>query len=62
MASNPKLRKHESTLDSVISLIRKNYVGKRVDEDFLYDLKVLLENKGVSFTEENDHVQSESPS
>ena len=55
MASSPKFRRQESALDTVISLIRKTYLGKCVDEDFLYDLKVLLEtNEDFSIVENND--------
>ena len=57
MASSPKFRRQESPLDNVISVIRKTYLAKRVDEDFnledfLYDLKVLLEtNEHFSIVE-----------
>ena len=48
-------------MDSVIPNIRRTYIGKRVDEDFLYDLKVLLENKGATFDLEKE-ILSKSPS
>ena len=53
MASSPKSRRQESALDNVISVIRKTYLGKRVDEDFLYDLKVLLETSSDFSVVEN---------
>ena len=49
-------------MDNVISLIRKTYLGKRVDEDFLYDLKVLLEtNEDFSIVENNDLASKSLP-
>ena len=67
MASSPKFRRQESPLDNVISVIRKTYLAKRVDEDFnledfLYDLKVLLEtNDNFSIVENNDLVSKSLP-
>ena len=62
MASNPKFRRQESALDTLISVIRKTCLGKRVDEDFLYDLKVLLEtNDNISIVENNDIASKSLP-
>ena len=62
MASSPKFWRQESPLDSVISVIRRVYLGKRVDEDFLYDLKVLLEtNDNISIVENNDIASKSLP-
>ena len=48
MASNAKYTKFNSTLDDIISIIRRSYLGKPVDEEFLSDLKLLMENKMVA--------------
>jgi hypothetical protein len=48
MASTAKYTKYNSALDDIISIIRKSYLGKPVDEEFLSDLKSLMENKMVA--------------
>ena len=48
MASNAKYTKYNSALDDIISIIRRSYLGKPVDEEFLSDLKSLMENKMVA--------------
>ena len=48
MASTAKYTKYNSSMDDIISIIRKSYLGKTVDEDFLSDLKSLMENKMVA--------------
>ena len=48
MASTAKYTKYNSALDDIISIIRRSYLGKPVDEEFLGDLKFLIENKMVA--------------
>ena len=48
MASNAKYTKFNSTSDDIISIIRRSYLGKPVDEEFLSDLKLLMENKMIA--------------
>ena len=48
MASTSKYVKYNSAMDDIISIIRRSYFGKPVDEDFLCDLKSLMENKMIS--------------
>ena len=48
MASNAKYAKYNSVFDDIISIIRTSYLGKPVDEEFLSDLKFLMENKMVA--------------
>ena len=48
MASTAKYTKYNSSMDDIISIIRGSYLGKTVDEDFLSDLKSLMENKMIA--------------
>ena len=48
MSSVAKYKKYDSITDDIISTIRNSYLGKPVDEEFLQDLKLLLENKMVA--------------
>ena len=48
MSSSAKYAKYDSAVDSIISIIRRSYFGKKVDEEFLTDLKSLMENKIVA--------------
>ena len=48
MSSSAKYAKYNSAVDSIISIIRRSYFGKKVDEEFLIDLKSLMENKIVA--------------
>ena len=48
MASTSKHEKYNSAMDDIISIIRRSYLGKPVDEDFLCDLKSLMENKMIA--------------
>ena len=41
-------KKDNSTMNDIISILRSSYLGKLVDEEFLSDLKSLLENKIVA--------------
>ena len=45
MASAAKYAKCDSAVDKVISTVRRSYFGKPVNDEFLYFLKSLLENK-----------------
>ena len=45
MSSTAKYVKYDSAVDSIISIIRRSYIGKKVDEEFLSNLKSLMENK-----------------
>ena len=45
MASAAKKAKCDSAVDEVISIVRRSYFGKLVDEEYLNFLKSLLENK-----------------
>ena len=45
MASTAKYTKYNSAMDDIISIIRRSYLGKPVDEEFLSDLKSLIEHK-----------------
>ena len=45
MASAAKKAKCDSTVDEVISTVRRSYFGKPVDDEYLNFLKSLLENK-----------------
>ena len=45
MASSPKYAKYDSAVDEVISNVRRSYIGKPVNDEFLCFLKSLLENK-----------------
>ena len=48
MSSAAKYKKYDSITGDIISTIRNSYLGKPVDEEFLQDLKLLLENKIVA--------------
>ena len=48
MSSSAKYAKYESAVDNIISIIRRSYLGKKVDEEFLTNLKSLMENKIVA--------------
>ena len=48
MSSAAKYKKYDSITGDIISTIRNSYLGKPVDEEFLQDLKLLLENKMVA--------------
>ena len=48
MASAAKYTKYNSVFDDIICSIRRSYLGKPVDEEFLSDLKSLMENKMVA--------------
>ena len=48
MASTSKYVKYNSAMDDIISIIRRSYFGKPVDEDFLCDLKSLMETKMIA--------------
>ena len=48
MSSFAKYAKYDSSVDNIISIIRRSYFGKKVDEEFLTDLKSLMENKIVA--------------
>ena len=48
MSSAAKYKKYDSITEDIISTIRNSYLGKPVDEEFLQDLKLLLENKMVA--------------
>ena len=47
MASTSKYAKYNSAMDDIISIIRRSHLGKPVDENFLCDLKSLMENKMI---------------
>ena len=48
MSSVAKYKKYDSITEDIISTIRNSYLGTPVDEEFLQDLKLLLENKMVA--------------
>ena len=48
MSSVAKYKKYDSITDDILSTVRNSYLGKPVDEEFLQDLKLLLENKMVA--------------
>ena len=48
MSSAAKYKKYDSITNDIISTIRNSYLGKPVDEEFLQDLQLLLENKMVA--------------
>ena len=48
MASTSKYAKYNSATDDIISIIRRSYFGKPVDENFLCDLKSLMESKMIA--------------
>ena len=48
MASTSKYAKYNSATDNIISIIRRSYFGKPVDENFLCDLKSLMESKMIA--------------
>ena len=48
MASTDKRAKYNSAMDDIISIIRGSYFGKPVDEEFICDLKSLMENKMIA--------------
>ena len=45
MAPAAKKAKYDSAVDDVITIVRRSYFGKPVDDEFLNFLKSLLENK-----------------
>ena len=45
MAPTAKKAKYDSALDDVISIVRRSFFGKPVDDEFLTDLKYLMESK-----------------
>ena len=48
MSSSAKYAKYDSAVNNIISIIRSSYLGRKVDEEFLTDLKSLMENKIVA--------------
>ena len=48
MASSAKYTKYDSAVDDIISIVKRSHFGKPVDEEFLSDLKSLMENKMVA--------------
>ena len=48
MSSVAKYKKYDSITEDIISTIRNSYLGTPVDEEFLQDLKLFLENKMVA--------------
>ena len=45
MASTNKYAKYDFVLDDIISTVRRSHFGKPVDDDFLKDLRFLMENR-----------------
>ena len=43
-----KYEKYDSAVDNIISIVRKSYLGKTVDDGFLSDLKSLMDNKMIA--------------
>ncbi len=48
MASSAKYAKYDSAVDDIISIVKRSHFGKPVDEEFLSDLKSLMENKMIA--------------
>ena len=48
MAPTTKKAMYDSALDDVISIVRRSFFGKPVDDEFLTDLKSLMETKLVT--------------
>ena len=48
MASSAKYTKYDSAVDDIISIVKRSHFGKPVDEEFLSDLKSLMENKMIA--------------
>ena len=48
MASSAKYAKYDSAVDDIISIVKRSHFGKPVDEEFLRDLKSLMENKMIA--------------
>ena len=48
MASSAKYAKYDSAVDDIISIVKRSHFGKPVDEEFLSDLKSLMENKIIA--------------
>ena len=48
MATTAKKAKYDSALDDVISLVKRSYFGKVVDDEFLKDLKSLMKTELVT--------------
>ena len=48
MAPTAKKARYDSALDDVISIVRRSFFGKPVDDEFLTDLKYLMESKLIS--------------
>ena len=48
MAPTAKKAKYDTAVDDVISAVRKSFFGKPVDDEFLTDLKSLMETKLIA--------------
>ena len=48
MASSAKYAKYDSAVDDIIAIVKRSHFGKPVDEEFLSDLKSLMENKMIA--------------
>ena len=48
MDPTEKRAKYNSAVDDVISVVRRSFFGKPVDDEFLTDLKYLMESKLVA--------------
>jgi hypothetical protein len=48
MSPTAKKAKYDSAVDDVISVVRRSFFGKPVDDEFLTDLKSLMETKMIA--------------
>ena len=48
MSPTAKKTKDDSAVDDVISVVRRSFFGKPVDDEFLTDLKSLMETKMIA--------------
>ena len=48
MSPTEKKSKYDSVVDDVISVVRRSFFGKPVDDEFLTDLKSLMETKMIA--------------
>ena len=48
MSPTAKKAKYDSAVDDVISIVRRSFFGKPVDDEFLTDLKSLMETKLIA--------------